>query len=305
MSNLHNLVNVMMHRKNNERSLRAALDGTRHKITKKHAAVEASGLNQCVRDTSVEDLDFHFERLKLDLEVLNLPFEGVVNIANTEEIAMKLATEASEAAFDPTRRFFSTHGATGRGDEAGLLAISRCLSLAATDLLRTPYQQRAPKITVFTHYKDALRRLEGARGISTSQHTDSTTEQVQATPALVEVIKKSRFLCRKLGARLELQWMPHHATDTERHRQAEAAPTSQKPMPASKTLPSFQRLRRDQNLTSSQRAFHRRELAHQRRSCRGQPSPLARQANSASSTEQQAQAEPRHLIVENLRELRI
>lgn len=77
INNLHNLLNVMMCRKNNERSLRAALDGTRHINTRKHTAVEALGLNQYVRDTSVEDLDLHFEHLKLGFEVLNLPFEGV------------------------------------------------------------------------------------------------------------------------------------------------------------------------------------------------------------------------------------
>lgn len=76
MSNHHTPVNAMMHRKNNERSLRAALDVTRHKITQNKAAVEAFRLNQCVRDTAVEDLNLHFERLKLDFEALNLPFEG-------------------------------------------------------------------------------------------------------------------------------------------------------------------------------------------------------------------------------------
>lgn len=67
----------MICRKNNERSLRAAYDGTRHKINKKSAAVEASGLNQRVRDTLVEDLTLVFDGLRLDSEVLNLPFEGV------------------------------------------------------------------------------------------------------------------------------------------------------------------------------------------------------------------------------------
>lgn len=76
MSNLHTLVNIMTHRKNNERSLRAALDVTRHKTRKPNAAVEALRLNQRVRDTAAEDLSLHFERLKLDFEALNLPFEG-------------------------------------------------------------------------------------------------------------------------------------------------------------------------------------------------------------------------------------
>lgn len=278
-----------------------------------------------------------------------------VNIPATEEIAMKLATEASEAAFDPSNRFLFTHGASvtnktqqnqessGAGacitykqanhdswhtkhfslgycatgdDEAGLVAISRCLSLVSSDLLRAPNQQRAPKITVFTHYQDALRTIDGARNIgsitrhqgtlrsiSSTHYIDSTTEQVQATPALLEVVKKSRFLCRKLGAKLELQWMPHHAT-AERYRLAEAAALSQT-LPVSKTLPCLQRLRQDQNIKSSHHAYHRRELVHKRRSYRGRPSPLARQATLASSTTQQPQPESRHLIVENLRNLRI
>jgi hypothetical protein len=66
-----------MYKKNNERNLKATHNNRHHKTTKKHAAVEASKLNQCVRGTSVEDLNLHFERLKLDFEVLNLPFEGV------------------------------------------------------------------------------------------------------------------------------------------------------------------------------------------------------------------------------------
>ena len=125
------------------------------------AAVEASRPNQCVRDTVVEDLDFYFERLKLDFEVLSLPFEGVgksllfpvphwrldtnlfaVNIPATEEIAIKIASEASTAVFDPSNRLFFANKtqenkhSSAAGGEAGLIAISRCLSLVTSDLLR-------------------------------------------------------------------------------------------------------------------------------------------------------------------------
>lgn len=244
-----------------------------------------------------------------------------VHIPATEELAIKLASEASEAAFDPSNRFFFTDDANVANkteqnkdsSDAGLLAIARCLSLAATNLLRSPNQQRAPKITVFTHHQDALRRINGARNIgstqrqcpqrsiSTHHHIDSTTEQVQATPALLEVVKKSRFLCRKLGAKVTLQWMPYHAT-AERYRPAETA-TSQI-LPAS-ILPSFQRLRQDKTLTPSQRAYHRRELVRVRRSNCGRPSPLAQQATSVSDTTEPTQAETRHLMIEELRNLRI
>lgn len=237
---------------------------------------------------------------------------------------MKLASEASEAAYDPCNRFFfaddvSVTNKTEQNKDscaAGLLAIARCLSLAATNLLRSPNQQRAPQITVFTHHQDALRKVNEARNIgsvtrhqyprrsiSTPYHINSTTEQVQATPALLEVVKRSRFLCRKLGAKVTLQWLPHYAT-AERCRLAEAATKSQI-LPTSRTLPSLQRLRQDKALTPSQRAYHRREFVRVRGSDCCRSSPLAQQATSASDTTEQTQAEYRHLMVEELHNLRI
>lgn len=237
---------------------------------------------------------------------------------------MQLASEASEAAYDPSNQFFfaddvSVTNKTEQNKDscaAGLLAIARCLSLAATNLLCSPNQQRAPQITVFTHHQGALRKINEARNIgsvtrnqcprrssSTPRQIDSTIQQVQATPALLEVVKRSRFLCRKLGAKVTLQWTPYHAA-AERHRLAETATTSQV-LPASKSLPSFQRLRQDKTLTPSQRAYNRRELVRVRGSNCGRPSPLAQQAISSSDTTEQTQAETRHLLVEELHNLRI
>lgn len=197
-----------------------------------------------------------------------------------------------------------------------MIAISRCLSLVTSDLLRAPNKQRAaPKITILTHCQDALRRLDRARhsrsiarqqcrrSISRPHSTDSTTQQVQATPALVDVVKKSRFLRRKLGIKLTLQWLPHHAT-AERHGVAEAAMT-RPALSIPKTQASFQSLRRVQNLEPSHRAYLRRELAHARRACHGGPSLVDQLSTSASPAPEQTQAGSPRLIVEYLRDLRI
>lgn len=203
-----------------------------------------------------------------------------------------------------------SYSGTGRADEAGLLSISTCLSVATMGL-RTRNQRGTPKITIFTHFQDALRTIDAARlqrslgNTSTSHHTDCPTEQVQATPALLEVFKRSRFLCRKFGATITLQWMPHTAT-VERHRLAEAAAAAtNRRLPTSRALPSSQRPRRDQDLRPSQRSYHRRELGRMRGSNWDRPSPVAQQVTSASTTAQQAQAESRDRIVEDLGNLRV
>lgn len=54
--------------------------------------------NKNVRDTWVEDV--------------SLQFAGVINVLATEEKAIKIATDASNAAFDPSHLFLFTHGAS-------------------------------------------------------------------------------------------------------------------------------------------------------------------------------------------------
>lgn len=81
-----------------ERSRKTARSTTNQKINKRTARHEAYIQNQNVRDTWVEDVD--------------LQFAGVINAPATEEKTIKVATEASEAAFDASNLLFFTHGSS-------------------------------------------------------------------------------------------------------------------------------------------------------------------------------------------------
>lgn len=81
-----------------ERSRKTARSTTNQKINKRMARHEAYIQNQTLRDTWVEDVD--------------LQFAGVINAPVTEEKTIKVATEASEAAFDASNLSFFTHGSS-------------------------------------------------------------------------------------------------------------------------------------------------------------------------------------------------
>ncbi|KKY29332.1 hypothetical protein UCDDA912_g10744 [Diaporthe ampelina] len=236
-----------------ERGRKAARDTTRQKLNHKKAIHEAYTQNQDIRDTWVEDI--------------NLQFGGVINVPATEEKAIKTATEASEATFDPSNRVFFTYGATvankqakeetvtkkhemkrlagaaviykkptannndgswcGRqwelghcettsGAEAGFIAISKCLSIAAQEICGAQDQDMAPIITIFTHDQDAINKISRVRYI------DSTKECSDATPVLLDIVKKSQKLRNDFGAIIELNVIPRHA-NVEGNRLAEAA----------------------------------------------------------------------------------
>lgn len=81
-----------------ERSRKTARSTTNQKVNKRMARHEAYFQNKNVRDTWVEDVD--------------LQFAGFINAPATEEKAIKVATEASEAAFDTSNLSFFTHGSS-------------------------------------------------------------------------------------------------------------------------------------------------------------------------------------------------
>lgn len=85
-----------------ERRRKAARDVANQKINDKSARLEARAQNSHRRDTLVEDTA--------------LQFAGNLNHQATEEKAVKLATEASEAAFDPSNLFFFTYGASVKNE---------------------------------------------------------------------------------------------------------------------------------------------------------------------------------------------
>ncbi|KAL1872709.1 hypothetical protein Daus18300_004255 [Diaporthe australafricana] len=232
----------------NERSRKLARDVNAQKINAKQAKYQWICQNQNVRDTWIEDLD--------------LVFAGTINIPATEAKAIETAAEASEAAFDPSNRFFFTYGAsvadktqdkthdknrlaaaaviykrpsakdnnanwggmqyelghcdTTSGAEAGLVAISKCLSLATQELRSTQHQETAPKITIFTHYEDAITSIDRVR------YLDSTKGYSEASAPLLEIVKKSRRLRDRHGVDIQLNWIPRHA-DVEGNRFAESA----------------------------------------------------------------------------------
>ncbi|KAI3391466.1 hypothetical protein diail_7330 [Diaporthe ilicicola] len=239
-----------------ERSRKLARDTNRQKINAKQARHEAYRQNQNVRDTWVE--------------VFDLQFAGIINIPATEEKAIQTAAEASQAAFDPSNRFFFTYGAsvadksqaneesaahkhemkrlagasviykqptaednngkwrgmqyglghceTTSGAEAGFVAISKCLSIATKEIrdAHDQLKEAIPKVTIFTHDQDAIHKISRVRYI------DTTKEHSDATPALLEVVKKSQRLHYHHGVDIELNWIPHH-TAVEGNRLAEAA----------------------------------------------------------------------------------
>lgn len=81
-----------------ERSRKTARSTTNQKINKRMARHEAYFQNKNVRDTWVDEVD--------------LQFAGFINAPATEEKAIKVATEASEAAFDASNLSFFTHGSS-------------------------------------------------------------------------------------------------------------------------------------------------------------------------------------------------
>ncbi|KAK2595706.1 hypothetical protein N8I77_013731 [Diaporthe amygdali] len=211
-----------------ERSRKAARQTTRQTTNKKHAAVEACKLNQPA----------------------------------TEEKASKLATEASEAASDPSNRVSSTSGASvadktpqihshsSNNQDEKRLAGARVSVVCKEDngghitQFSVSYCQTTSgagaglttiSISLTLAAKDILlaQNQETAIKIFTPYKDalhincnicfiDSTTEQVLATQAFKEVINKSGYHCQQLDANTKLRWMPHHAT-VEGNRLAEAA----------------------------------------------------------------------------------
>lgn len=81
-----------------ERSRKAARSKSNQKINNKEARHQAYIQNKSVRDTWVEDL--------------NLQFAGVINVPATEEKAIEIATEASEADYDASNLIYFTHGSS-------------------------------------------------------------------------------------------------------------------------------------------------------------------------------------------------
>lgn len=81
-----------------ERSRKAARSTTNQKMNNKDTRNQAYIENNNVRDTWVEDV--------------SLQFAGVINVPATEEKAIKIATDASNAAFDPSHLFLFTHGSS-------------------------------------------------------------------------------------------------------------------------------------------------------------------------------------------------
>lgn len=225
-----------------ERSRKAARSNANQKINKKAARHQVYIQNKSVRDTWVEDM--------------NLQFAGAINVPATEEKAIEIATEASEAAFDSSNLFFFTHGSsvphkttqpkeetspkhemkrfagaavifkqpaadntsswrgrqwglghceTTSGAEAGFFAISKCLTLAAEHLHHAQQQDTEPTVTIFVHDQDEINKISRVRYI------DSTTECSDATPVLLDIVKKSRKLRDNFGAAIELYCIPKHA----------------------------------------------------------------------------------------------
>lgn len=224
-----------------ERSRKAARSNANQKINKKAARHQAYIHNKSVRDTWVEDI--------------NLQFAGAINIPATEEKAIEIATEASQAAFDSSNLVFFTHGSsvpskntqpketspkhetkrlagaavifkqpaadntsswrgrqwglghceTTNGAEAGFFAISKCLTLAAEHLHHAQHTDTEPTVTIFAHDQDEINKISRVRYI------DSTRECSDATPVLLDIVKKSRKLRDNFGAAIELYCIPKHA----------------------------------------------------------------------------------------------
>lgn len=225
-----------------ERSRKAARSNANQKINKKEARHQAYIQNKSVRDTWVEDM--------------NLQFAGAINVPATEEKAIEIATEASEAAFDSSNLSFFTHGSsvpnkdtqpkeetspkhetkrlagaavifkqpavnntsswrgrqwglghceTTNGAEAGLFAISKSLTLAAEQLHHAQLQDTEPTVTIFAHDQDEINKISRVRYI------DSTKDSSDATPVLLDIVKKSRKLRDNFGAAIELYCIPKHA----------------------------------------------------------------------------------------------
>lgn len=236
-----------------ERSRKTARSTANQKINKRMARHEAYIQNQNLRDTWVEDVD--------------LQFAGVINAPATEEKTIKVATEASEAAFDASNLSFFTHGSSvpsqstptkeetspkhkmkrlagaaviykqpaanntngswrarrwgighcesTNGAEAGFFAISKCLTLAAEQLHHAQPDTK-PTITIFTHHYDEINKISRVR------YSDSTKEQSDTAPVLLDIVKKSQKLRNTFGAAIELYCIPRHAA-IEGNRLAEAA----------------------------------------------------------------------------------
>lgn len=222
-----------------------------NKETRHQASIE----NKNVRDTWVEDV--------------SLQFAGVINVLATEEKAIKTATDASNAAFDPSHLFLFTHGAsipsrntqtqketptyqemerlagaavickkptadgnnsswfgrqwglgrcnTSSRAEASFFAISKCLTLAI-EYLRgaAPELDAKPTITIFAHDKEQINKIDRVRYI------DSTMMRSDATPVLIEIVRKSQQLHNDFGAAIEIFCIPCHAA-VEGNRLAEGA----------------------------------------------------------------------------------
>lgn len=243
----------------NERSRKLARDVNSQKINAKQAKYEAYCQNQNVRDTWIEDLDLQFAG------VINIPAteeKAIETATEASEAAFdpcnrffftygaSVADKTQEKTHDKNRlaaaaviykrpsaknniswggmQYELGHCYTTSGAEAGLVAISKCLSLATQEIRSAQHQETAPKITIFTHYEDAISRIDKAR------YMDSTKDHSEATPAVREIVKKSQRLRDRHGAVIELNWIPRHAK-VEGNRFAEYAARK---AAASQTLPA-------------------------------------------------------------------
>lgn len=241
-----------------ERSRKAARGVVNQKMEKSKKAHKAYIQNKSVRDTWVEEV--------------SLQFAGSISVPTTEEKATKTATEASEATFDPSNLSFFTSGGIvatnyhqglaaaaviykqassgnkngswcGRQWElghceltssagAGFVAISRCLSIASKQLGEAQDQlepDARPKITIFAHDADAINKISRVR------YMDYTKERSDASPVLVDIVKKSQDLSANFDAVIELVCIPRHVA-AEGNRLACAAARK---AAATQQLPAF------------------------------------------------------------------
>lgn len=189
--------------------------------------------NKSVRDTWVEDS--------------SLEFSGSISVPTSEETATKTATEASEAAFDPSNLSFFTCGALvatnyhqglaaaaatykqpSSGNKngswcgqqwdlghceltnsagAGFVAISRCLSIASQQLIEAQEQLEPDARPKITIF---AHDADAINKISRVRYVDYTKERSDAEPVLVDIVKKSQDLSANFDAVIELVCIPRH-----------------------------------------------------------------------------------------------
>lgn len=226
-----------------ERSRKAARSNANQKINKKQARHQAYIQNKNVRDTWVEDMSLQFAGVinvpateEKAIEIATEASESAFDASNLfffthgssvpskntqpkEETSpkhdMKRLAGAAVIFKQPAanningswrgRQWGLGHCETTSGAEAGFFAISKCLTLAAEHLHHAQPEDTEPTITIFTHDQDEINKISRVRYI------DSTKDHSDATPVLLDIVKKSRKLRDNFGAAIELYCIPRHA----------------------------------------------------------------------------------------------